>query len=151
MPARAARSASPSPSRTTVAPASAAARSSSLGLRVAVHDELLAGEPCRAREGELAERRHVRADALLGEESKDGHVRERLRPVEDLRFGHRTTNLPRSRTNRFLAVRHERRSEAFRELGRSHSSERQLSVLDPRRVREQLQHRASLPATVFSS
>ena len=60
-----------------------AARSSSSDFAFPVYDELLACEPGGARERELAERGHVRADALTCKEAKYGHVRERLRPVED--------------------------------------------------------------------
>ena len=57
-------------------------------LRVSVHDELLAAEAGRSCERELAERGGVGSDAVLGEEPKQGHVRERLRTVEELCVGH---------------------------------------------------------------
>ncbi len=52
-------------------------------LVVSVYDELAAGEAGRAREGELARRRNVGAQALLAQQAQQRHVGERLRPVRD--------------------------------------------------------------------
>src|SRR6185503_7608034 len=58
-----------------------------LVLVVAVDDQLVAGEPGRTREGELALGRDVGTDALTTQEAEHSHVRERLRPVEDTPAG----------------------------------------------------------------
>ena len=55
-----------------------------LVLVVPVHDELVAGEPGCAGEGELARGRDVRADSLRAEQPQHLDVGERLRPVGDV-------------------------------------------------------------------
>ena len=86
-PAAAARSASSGASSTTAAPAAAARAELLVRLVVAVEEDPLAGDLRGLREGELAERRDVGADALVGEHAQQRDVRERLRPVDDERAG----------------------------------------------------------------
>jgi hypothetical protein len=113
-----------------------------------VDDQPLALDPGRAREPELAERRDIGADPLLGEQAQDGDVGERLRSVEDERIRHRRQDLTRLRADRLLAVRDERRPEALCELGGAHASDAELAALDARRVRKKLQHEAIVPVTL---
>ena len=56
-------------------------------LVVPVHEQPVAVDPGALREGELAERRDVGAEPLLGEQPHHRDVRERLRPVDDERPG----------------------------------------------------------------
>ena len=56
-----------------------------LRLVVSVEDKPLAGQPRGARERKLTERGDVGTDALLGEQSQQRDVGERLRPVSDQR------------------------------------------------------------------
>jgi hypothetical protein len=120
-PAAAARSGSSSESRTTSAPSS----------------EPLAGDPGRPGERQLAERRDVRADALLREQPEERHVRERLRPVDDERARGRAEEELRPLPQRLLAVDDERRPEALRQLRRRDPTHRQDTVPDGGRAREQ--------------
>ena len=86
-----------------------------VGLVVAVDDEPVAREPGRPRERELAERRDVRAEPLLGEQPQQRDVRERLRPVDDERVGCGRAVRACARPQRLLAVDDERRSELLRQ------------------------------------
>ena len=117
-PAAAARSGSSGASRTTVAPAAAAARELLVGLVVAVEEDPVAADAGRLRERELAERRDVGADALLGEDAQDRDVRERLRPVDDERARRRVGVRARLGAERLLAVDDERRAVLGRERRR---------------------------------
>src|SRR5581483_11715224 len=94
----------------------------------------------RPRERELAERRDVGADALLGEDAEDRDVRERLRPVDDECTRRRARIRTRLRTDRLLAVHDERRAVLRGEPLRGHAADRERAALDARRIREQLEH-----------
>ena len=123
-----------------------------VALVVPVHDELDAGEAGRAREGELARRGDVGADALLEEQAEHCDVRKRLGAVEDtatFAYGshERSSLLP----ERLLAVDDDRRPEALRQLGRANPAEPQLARLDARRSGKEIEHAWILPGTVFSS
>ena len=111
----AARSARPGASSTTVAPASAAARSSSSDLLLPWKRMPLAGDAGGLRERELAERRDVGADTLVGEHAQQRDVRERLRPVDDERARRGFAVRARLRADRLLAVDEERRPVLRRE------------------------------------
>ena len=93
-------------------------------LVVAVEEQAVAGEPGRARERELAERRDVGADALLGEHAQQLDVRERLRPVDDQRVRRGVAVGARLRAQRLLAVDEERRPVLVREPRDGHAAER---------------------------
>ena len=128
-------------SSTTVAPASAAAAQLLVRLVVAVEEDALAGDARRLREGELAERRDVGADALVGEHPQQRDVRERLRPVDDERVRRGVAVRARLRADRLLAVDDERRPVLGRELGRGDAAERELAVRRSGGIGEKLEHR----------
>ena len=115
-------------------------------------DELVAGQPGRPRECELAGRGDVGADSFLPQESKERDVREGLRSVEDAAavadgIGER----PCLRPNRLLAVDDERRPEPVRELRCGNAAQRELALLHTGGVGEEREHRPILPGTVLSS
>ena len=142
-PAAAARAGSSGASSTTVAPAAAAPRSSSSDLLLPWKRIRSPAIPARLRERELAERRDVGADALLGEQPQQRDVRERLRPVDDERARRRRRgrrapargSSPRSR--RRAACRARAASCAARD-----AAERELAVVDPRGIGKELEHAA---------
>ncbi len=107
-----------------------------LRLVVAVKENPLAVDARRLRDGELAERRDVGADALLGEDPEQRDVRERLRPVDDECVRRGGSVRARLRADRLLAVDDERRPVLGRELRRGHAAERQLAALDTGRMWE---------------
>ena len=111
-----------------------------LVLVVAVDDDLVAAEPGRARERELAGRGDVGADPLLAQEAQDGHVGERLRAEGDVPAGRRVAQRPRPRPQRLLAVDDERGAELRRELRCANPTEHELAPLDTCRVREHPEH-----------
>ena len=144
-PAAAARAGSSGASSTTVAPASAAARSSSSDLLLPWKRIRSPVEPGRLRERELAERRDVGADALLGEQPQQRDVRERLRPVDDERAGRGLAVRARLRADRLLAVDDERRPVLRRRAARAGTPPSVSSPSSIRRDREELEHGGSLP------
>ena len=123
-PAAAARSGSSSASSTTSATGSGGGAQLLVGLVVAVHEQPVAVDARAPREGELAERRDVGAEALLGQQPHHRDVRERLRAVDDERLGRRPPEERRPRPQRLLAVDDERRAEPLRELGRGEAAQR---------------------------
>jgi hypothetical protein len=102
-------------------------------LVVAVEDEPFPHDACRLGERELAERRDVGADALVGEHAQQLDVRERLRPVHDERAA-------RLGPDRLLAVDDERGAVGGGELGRGDAAERELAAVDARGIGEELEH-----------
>ena len=108
-----------------------------VGLVVPVHEQALPGDARPLREGELAERRDVRAESLLGEQSHQRDVRERLRPVDDERLGNGAPEHPCALAQRVLGVDHERRPELRREVGHAPSIELQHTRSDPGSAGEQ--------------
>ena len=116
-----------------------------------MRDEVRALEPRRSREGQLAGRGDVGADALLGEEPQELHVREGLGAVDDERVRHRLSDFACSGAQRVLAVDHEGRSEAYRELARPEASDVKLALHDSCGIREELEHPPILPVTLFSA
>src|SRR5205809_1073027 len=108
----------------------------------------MAGLDGLVRVGLDPERRDVRTDSLLGEETQDRDVRERLRAEEDECLRNRLSDLACPGAQRLLAVDDERRPEAPGERARPESADRQFAFLDPRGIREQLQHPPILPGTL---
>ncbi len=121
-----------------------------VGFVVPVHDEPVALDPRPPRKRELAERRHVGAEAFLREQPHHGDVRERLRPVDDERVGDGPTEHPRPLPQRSFGVDDERCSESLGELRRCEPVELQDAALDPRAGGEELDH-PSRSETVTSS
>jgi hypothetical protein len=80
-----------------------------------VHEDPLARDPRALREAKLTERRDVGAETLPAEQLHQGHVRKRLRPVDDERVRRRGAVRPCPRTDRLLAVDDERRAELVRQ------------------------------------
>ena len=120
-----------------------------VGLVVPVHDEPVRRDAGLAGEGELPKRRHVGADAFLGQEAEDADVRERLRPVDDERLGSCLAIRACLRANRLLAVDDERSAVLLGEVGRPEAAEHQLAgLVDRSGVREELEHDASDSAQV---
>ena len=113
-------------------------------LRVAVQHDPRAVQPRRQRERELTRGGDVRAETLLREQSEHLDVGKCLRPVHDRRVGNSRTNFPRPRPQGVLAVDDERCPEALRELAGAHAGDPELSLLDRRRVREELEHPGDL-------
>ena len=95
-------------------------------------------EPRSESERQLARRRDVGAEALLGEQAEDRHRRERLRAVDDERVGRGRAVRPRLRAHGRLVVDDERRPEPLDELRRAQPADRQLTVGDGRRVGQKL-------------
>ena len=94
-PASRARSISSSESMTTSAPGRGGRLELVVALVVAVHDEAVAGDARPpGRSADLAERRDVGAEPLLGEEPQERDARERLRPVADERHPARRCGTP---------------------------------------------------------
>jgi hypothetical protein len=108
-----------------------------------VHDELVGGNTCAQRKLELAERRDVGADPLLGQEAQERDARKRFRPVDDDRLRRGRPVRPRPRAQRLLAVDDERRPEPLGELGGANAADRELAVLDRRGIREEVEQRYS--------
>jgi hypothetical protein len=96
-----------------------------------VEEDPVAWNPRSRGERQLAERRDVGADPLLGEDAEQRNARERLRPVDDERVGRGVAIRARLRPDRLLAVDDERRPMLGRQLGRGDTAERQLAVLGP--------------------
>ena len=101
--------------------------------------------PAAEREAELAERRDVGADALLGEDPHQRDVRERLRPVADERVRSGLAVGARPGAERRLVVDEERAAVLAHEVGGGEPADRELAAVDPRRVGEELEHAAILP------
>ena len=99
-------------------------------LVVPVDHEPVAGDAGAARELELADRRDVRAEALLGEELQHRDRREGLRAVDDERAGRRRGVRARLGVERRLVVDDDRRPELAGELRGAHAAEHELAVLD---------------------
>ena len=118
-------------------------RQEALALVVAVDDELRSPEPRGRRERELALGRDVGADPLLGQEAQHGHVRQGLRPEEDPAVADRVAERPRTAADRLLAEHDERRPVLGGELRRRHAAERELPVVDGRRVGEEVEDRGA--------
>ena len=108
-----------------------------VGLVVAVNHDAVAAEPRRLRERELAERRDIRTEALLGEQAQQRHVREGLRPVDHRRVAHGAPDEARTLAQRALAVDDERRAELIRERARGQAADHELAGRDRGRFREQ--------------
>ncbi len=104
---------------------------------VAVHDQPLAADPGPPCERELAQRRDVGADPLLGEQAHDRDVGKGLRPEDDERPGSGAQEHPCALPERRLGVDDERRPETVRELGHTQPFELQHARRDPRSGREQ--------------
>ena len=120
-PAAAARSGSSGASSTTSAPSSAASRSSSSDLLLPWTTSRSPAQSRGLRERELAERRDVRAEPLLGEQPQEGHVRERLRAVDDQRVARDPTKEP-SRARGACARSRRRGAFRTRRPGRLHGT-----------------------------
>src|SRR5438132_275614 len=103
-----------------------------LRLVVAVEDQPLPGNPRRPREGELAERRDVRAGSLLREQPQERDVRERLRPVDDEHPGRGLAVGLHLAPDGALAVHEQRRAVPARQLARAQTTQRELAVFDQR-------------------
>ena len=102
-------------------------------LVVAVEEDALGRDAGRPREGELAEGRHIGADAFVREHAQQLDVRECLRPVHDQRVrGHLAVGTGPG-TNRLLAVDEERRPVGGREGARGDAAEAELARFDPGR------------------
>ena len=109
---------------------SAAARSSSSDLLLPWTTSRSPAIPAAQRELELAERRDVGAEALLGEQPQERDVRERLRPVDDERVRRGVAVRARRRAERLLAVDDERRAELVGELEARRRRRRELAAVD---------------------
>ena len=83
-----------------------------------MHDAVRPPTSRPAARSELAERRDVGADALLGEEAQQRDVRERLRAVDDERLGRRPPVERAPLAQGLLAVDDERRAEVLRRARR---------------------------------
>ena len=99
-------------------------------LVVPVHEQPVALDPGAARERELTQRGHVRAEPFLGEQAHQRDVRERLRPVDDERVRNGPLEHPRALAQRVLGVDDERRAEPLRQLG--HGQFRRAPARPPR-------------------
>ena len=107
-------------------------------LVVSVDDQLLAVEPGRARERELALGGDVRADALVSEQSQHRDVGECLRAEEDAAvLADGRAERPRARANRLLAEDDERRPVLLRERRGTHSADRERRTAEGGGIREQ--------------
>ena len=93
------------------------------------------------RATELADRRDVGAEALLGEEPEHGDRRERLRPVGDERAGRRREVRLCLPAERRLVVDDEGRPELTGELRDPRAAEDQLAVRDGGAVRQEVEQR----------
>ena len=113
-----------------------------------MHDETVAGDAGRLGEAELAERRDVGPEALLGEDAEHLDVRERLGAVGDQRVRRRGPVGARPGADRRLVVDEKRRAVFAGEIDRPHAAERQYSSVDVRAVGEELEHCPILPAVV---
>ena len=98
-----------------------------VGLVVPVHDQSWPVDPRLPREGELAQRGHVCAESLLGEQPHHGDVRERLRPVDDERVRNGSPEHPCPLAQRRLGVDDEWRPEALGERYGAQAFELQLT------------------------
>ena len=87
-------------------------------LVVPVDDEVVAGEPGRLGERELAARRDVGADPFLAQEPQQSDVRERFRAEEDAAVADRGAERPRLCAERRLAEDDERGAVLLGELRR---------------------------------
>ena len=116
-------------------------------LVVAVDDDPLRRHTGPKRELELAERRHVRAQAQLGKQCQQRSVRKRLRAVERHRLPRRLAIAVRPRAEGLLAVDHERRSELVRERPGPKPPDRQLAGVDRGRVGKQVDYAHDFDAT----
>ena len=96
--------------------------------------------PAALREAELAERRDVGADALLGEQAEQRDVRERLRPVDDERVGRGRAVGAGVGAERRLVVDDERAPVRGDELGRGDAAERERAAVDRGGVGEEREH-----------
>ncbi len=101
-------------------------------LVVAVDHESFSGDAGAPRELELAHRRDVRTEALVGEQLQHRDRREGLRPVDDERAGCRRGVRPRLRVQRHLVVD---RRPASRTRGRAPTRARRRARARRRRRR----------------
>lgn len=86
-----------------------------VALVVPVHDDALAGDAGGPRECQLPERRHVGAEARLGEEAKQCQARKRLHAVNHEPAAGRPAVVPRRGEEGLLAVDEEGRAETLGE------------------------------------
>ena len=114
-------------------------------LVVPVEDEPAAGEAGGLREAKLAERRDVGADPLLGEDPHHREIRERFRPVDDRRLGRGLAVGTGTGAQRRLVVDEERAPVLADEVRGGDAAEREASILEPGRVREEPEHSSILP------
>ena len=104
---------------------------------VAVDDEPVARQSRGLRERELAERRDVRAEPLFGEQAQEGHVRERLRAVDDQRVARGPTKESRALAERALAVDDKGRSELVGQGACRHAGDLESAARGRGRFREE--------------
>ena len=115
-------------------------------LVVPVDDEALAADAGGQGEAQLAERRHVGADPLLGEEPHQRHVRERLGAVAHDRLGGSRAVGAGLGAQRGFVIDDERAAVRADEIGRGQPADDEVAALDGRGIGKQAKHTPILPA-----
>ena len=113
-----------------------------------MEEDPIARDSRAAREGQLAERRDVGAHALVGEDSQQLDVRERLRPVDDECAGGGVAVGARLCPQGLLAVDEQRGAVLLGEHARRDAAEHELAAVDPGREGKEVQHVASINTVV---
>jgi hypothetical protein len=116
-------------------------------LVVPVQHDRVGGDTGAAGERELAERRGLRAQALVGEEPKHLDVGERLHAVEDGRLRRSVAIRLRASPQRLLAVDDERRAVRLCKRCCRHAAEHELTAFYHGRIGKERQCRHDFDAT----